>query len=80
MKEHRKTPELKSWHLVLEDSGYRTDSPDAWHETLTRAADQLLRDGVIDWDDCKALKAKADSVHTRAIEEAVSAKVDDPEQ
>jgi hypothetical protein len=80
MEKPRKTTELDAWYLVLEDSGYRNDSPDAWHETLISAADELLRGGVIDWDDCQALKARADLSYERAVDEAVAAKLDDPEE
>lgn len=80
MEEQRRTPELDAWYLVLEDHGYRTDSPDAWHEALTSAADELLRGGVIDWDDCQALKARADAAYERATDDAVKEKLNDPGQ
>lgn len=80
MESERKTPELDAWYLVLEDSGYRTDSPDAWHQTLISAADELLGSGVIDWDDCLALKDRANAAYERATAEAVAEKLNDPEQ
>lgn len=80
MEEERETPELDAWNLVLEDHGYRSDSPDAWHSTLIAAADQLLSDGVIDWDDCLVLKDRANAGYKHALNDAVAEKLDDPDE
>jgi len=76
-KPHR--PELKAWHDMLMDDGYRLDSPDAWHASLLQGAEQLLGSGVVDWDEYMALKELANSGHARALEDALDSRLSDPE-
>lgn len=80
MGSERKTPELDAWYLVFDDHGYRTDSPDAWRQTLITAAEELLRGGVIDWDDCLGLKGRANAAYERAVDEAVEQRLNDPDE
>lgn len=71
-------PELKAWYQLLNDEGYRFDSPDAYHRSLLDAAQALLSGGVIDWDQCESLKQQADSAHAEALQHAVTRQLRDP--
>lgn len=77
MVNERKTPELDAWQGLLEDRDYR--SPDAWHQALLSAAEELLRNGVIDWDDWLKLKDQANAAYEQAIKDAVARRRDDPQ-
>ncbi|MCU1720431.1 MULTISPECIES: hypothetical protein [unclassified Pseudomonas] len=79
MNDTAQRPELNAWHAMLTDDGYRLDSPDAWHASLLRGADELLASGVVDRDECQALKALAEGGHARALEDAVDSRVADPD-
>ncbi|SDZ59403.1 hypothetical protein SAMN03159453_04873 [Pseudomonas sp. NFIX28] len=79
MVNERKTPELDAWRGLLEDRDYRSGSPDAWHQALLSAAEELLRNGVIDWDDWLKLKDQANAAYEQAIKEAVARRRDDPQ-
>ncbi|MDU9392012.1 hypothetical protein [Pseudomonas sp. zfem002] len=79
MNDKAQRPQLKAWHDMLLDDGYRLDSPDAWHASLLRGAEELLSSGVVDWDEYMALKALANSAHARALEDALDARLSDPD-
>ncbi len=70
----RKASVLEAWKILLEDRGYRADSPDAWHQALLDAAENMLRSGVIDQAGWLELKDQANAAYERAIEETVAAK------
>ncbi|AZD61089.1 hypothetical protein SAMN04489802_3351 [Pseudomonas chlororaphis] len=74
----RKASVLEAWKILLEDRGYRADSPDAWHQALLDAAENMLRSGVIDQAGWLELKDQANTAYERAIEEAVAQRVADP--
>lgn len=65
-------PELKAWYQLLNDEGYRFDSPDAYHRSLLDGVQALLSGGVIDWDQCESLKQQADSAHAEALQHDVA--------
>lgn len=79
MNDQPQRPELQAWHAMLLDDGYRLDSPDAWHTSLLQGAEELLASGVVDWDQCMALKTQANSAHAQALEDALDNRLADPE-
>ena len=70
---------LQAWYELLDDTTYRTDSPDAYHTALLSLAEQLLKADVIDAPGWVELKALADTAHSQALEEAISTRLDDPD-
>ncbi|VVO26069.1 hypothetical protein [Pseudomonas fluorescens] len=70
---------LQAWYELLDDTGYRTDSPDAYHNALLRLAEELLKNDVINASGWMELKTLADAAYSQALEEAISTRLDDPE-
>jgi hypothetical protein len=61
-------PELKAWHILLEDCTYRLDHPDDYHTTLLARADELLNQGVIDREQWRGLRELADAAYANCVE------------
>lgn len=70
---------LQTWYELLDDTAYRTDSPDAYHTALLSLAEELLKNDVINAPGWVELKALADAAYSQAIEEAISTRLEDPE-
>lgn len=80
MNSDRKPSELKAWYELLDDEGYRMESPDAYHADLMRQAEELFRTDVIEWADWMELKELADAAYIQALEEAITNRMADPDE
>ncbi|MHC8319820.1 hypothetical protein ACYZT4_03795 [Pseudomonas sp. GB2N2] len=58
---------LDTWHRALENCSLRMDCPDAYHEELLRQADEMDRQGIIDWEEWRDLRTKGDEAYLRAV-------------
>ena len=58
---------LDAWHRTLENCSLRMDCPDAYHEELLRQADEMDRQGIIDWEEWRDLRTKGDEAYLRAV-------------
>ena len=58
---------MNHWFSVLDNVALRMDSPDRYHDQLLRQADEMDRLGLIDWAECRALRALADRIWLRAV-------------
>ncbi|MHC8366412.1 hypothetical protein ACYZT9_11115 [Pseudomonas sp. ZT5P21] len=65
--QEQKLRALDSWHRALENCSLRMDCPDAYHEDLLRQADEMDRQGIIDWEEWRDLRAKGDDAYLRAV-------------
>jgi hypothetical protein len=43
------------------------DCPDAYHEELIRQADEMDRQKIVDWEEWRDLRVKADHAYLRAV-------------
>ncbi|MHC8299455.1 hypothetical protein [Pseudomonas sp. ZS1P83] len=58
---------LDSWHRALENCSLRMDCPDTYHEELLRQADEMDRQGIVDWEEWRDLRVEADQAYLRAV-------------
>lgn len=58
---------LALWYRVFEASALRMDRPDTYHEELLRQADEMDRQGIIDWEEWRDLRVEADQAYLRAV-------------
>jgi hypothetical protein len=65
--QERRFRALDSWHRALENCSLRMDCPDAYHEELLRQADEMDRQGVVDWEEWRDLRVEADQAYLRAV-------------
>lgn len=63
----RKLCALDSWYRALENRSLRMDCPDAYHEELIRQADEMDRQGVVNWEEWRDLRLEADQSYLRAV-------------
>jgi len=63
----RKLCALDAWHRAFENSSLRRECPDAYHEELLRQADEMDRQGIIDWQEWRALRKQGDEAYLRAV-------------
>jgi hypothetical protein len=63
----RKLCALDAWHRTFENSSLRRECPDAYHEELLRQADEMDRQGIIDWQEWRALRKQGDEAYLRAV-------------
>ncbi|VVN47061.1 hypothetical protein PS662_05964 [Pseudomonas fluorescens] len=65
--QEQKLRALDAWHRALENCSLRRDCPDAYHEELLRQADEMDRQGIIDWEEWRDLRTKGDEAYLRAV-------------
>jgi hypothetical protein len=65
--QEQKLHALDAWHRVLENCSLRMECPDAYHEELLRQADEMDRQGIIDWEEWRDLRTKGDEAYLRAV-------------
>lgn len=58
---------LDAWHCALENCALRMDCPDAYHEELLRQADEMDRQGIVNWEEWRDLRLEADAAYSRAV-------------
>lgn len=63
----RKLCALDSWYRALENRSLRMDCPDAYYEELIRQADEMDRQGMLNWEEWRDLRVEADQSYLRAI-------------
>ncbi|MDH2076892.1 hypothetical protein [Pseudomonas atacamensis] len=56
-----------SWHRALEDLPLRKECPDAYHDELSRQADEMDRLGIINWQEWRDLRLEADEAYLRSV-------------
>jgi len=65
--QERRLRALDLWHRALENVSLRMDCPDAYHEELIRQADEMDRQRIVDWEEWRDLRVKADHAYLRAV-------------
>lgn len=65
--QEQKLRALDCWHRALDNCSLRMDCPDAYHEELLRQADEMDRQGIIDWEEWRDLRSKGDEAYLRAV-------------
>lgn len=65
--QEQKLRALDAWHRAHENCSLRRDCPDAYHEELLRQADEMDRQGIIDWEEWRDLRTKGDEAYLRAV-------------
>lgn len=65
--QHQRLCALDAWHRALEDCTLRMNCPDTYHETLIRHADEMDRNGLVNWQEWRDLRAEADRAYMRAV-------------
>lgn len=65
--QEQKLRALDAWHHALDNCSLRMDCPDAYHEELLRQADEMDRQGIIDWEEWRDLRTKGDEAYLRAV-------------
>lgn len=63
----RRVRALDAWHRAFEDFPLRMEWPDGYHEELLRQADEMDRKGIVEWDECRDLRAAADEAYLSAV-------------
>lgn len=63
----RRLSALDSWHRALDNCTLRMDCPDTYHEELLRQADEMDRQGIVDWEEWRDLRVEADQAYLRAV-------------
>lgn len=58
---------LANWHHQLENHQLRMDSPDDYHDELTRQADEMDRLGIISWQEWRELRMEAHAAYLEAV-------------
>ncbi|MFJ7792611.1 hypothetical protein [Pseudomonas sp. NPDC096950] len=58
---------LDAWHRALDDCSLRMECPDAYHEELLRQADEMDRQGIVNWEEWRDLRLEADAAYSRAV-------------
>lgn len=58
---------LDAWHRALDDCSLRMECPDAYHEELLRQADEMDRQGIVNWEEWRDLRVEADAAYLRAV-------------
>lgn len=58
---------LGSWHRALDNCSLRMECPDAYHEELLRQADEMDRQGIVNWEEWRDLRLEADQAYLRAV-------------
>lgn len=58
---------LDAWHRALDDCSLRRECPDAYHEELLRQADEMDRQGIVNWEEWRDLRVEADEAYLRAV-------------
>ncbi|WP_213941323.1 hypothetical protein [Pseudomonas sp. dw_612] len=58
---------LDAWHRALDDCSLRMECPDAYHEELLRQADEMDRQGIVNWEEWRDLRLEADEAYLRAV-------------
>ncbi|RON44230.1 hypothetical protein [Pseudomonas frederiksbergensis] len=58
---------LDAWHRALDNCALRMECPDAYHEELLRQADEMDRQGIVNWEEWRDLRRKADQAYLRAV-------------
>ncbi|WP_415769307.1 hypothetical protein [Pseudomonas sp. LB3P38] len=65
--QERRLQALDSWHRALENWPLRMDCPDTYHEELLRQADEMDRQGIVEWEEWRDLRVEADQAYLRAV-------------
>jgi hypothetical protein len=65
--QERKLRALDSWHRALDNCSLRMECPDAYHEELLRQADEMDRQGIVNWEEWRDLRMEADQAYLRAV-------------
>ena len=65
--QERKFRALDSWHRALENCSLRMDCPDDYHDELLRQADEMDRQGIVNWEEWRDLRMEADEAYLRAV-------------
>ncbi|KAA0987871.1 hypothetical protein FQ192_18005 [Pseudomonas sp. ANT_J12] len=58
---------LDAWHRALDNCALRMECPDAYHEELLRQADEMDRQGIVNWEEWRDLRVEADAAYLRAV-------------
>lgn len=58
---------LDAWHVTFEDQALRMECPDRYHEELLRQCDEMDRQGIISWEECRELRRLADQAYLDAV-------------
>ncbi|RLU04925.1 hypothetical protein CS078_20190 [Pseudomonas prosekii] len=58
---------LDAWHQSLDNCSLRRECPDAYHEELLRQADEMDRQGIVNWEEWRDLRVEADAAYMRAV-------------
>ncbi|PKH26081.1 hypothetical protein BI292_12230 [Pseudomonas sp. 43NM1] len=58
---------LDAWHQALDNCSLRRECPDAYHEELLRLADEMDRQGIVNWEEWRDLRVEADAAYMRAV-------------
>lgn len=65
--EQRRLAVLNQWFGLYDDTQRRRDCPSSHHESLLRLADEMDRQGLIDWRQWRDLRQLADRSFLKAI-------------
>ncbi|MEZ1314459.1 hypothetical protein QIW53_00410 [Pseudomonas fluorescens] len=65
--DHRRLLALDAWHRALDDCTLRMNCPNTYHDELLRQADEMDRNGLIDWQEWRDLRLEADQAYLRAV-------------
>lgn len=65
--QERKLRALDSWHRAFDNCSLRMNCPDAYHEELLRQADEMDRQGIVNWEEWRDLRMEADQAYLRAV-------------
>lgn len=65
--QERKLLALDTWHRALENRSLRMACPDTYHEELVRQADEMDRQGIVNWEEWRDLRVEADRAYLRAV-------------
>lgn len=65
--ENSRRSALDNWTHTLKNQNLRKECPDAYHQELIRQSDEMDRQGLITWEECREQRKEADRAFLRAI-------------